>query len=77
MILKFWNGERGGWIGGILSQENEPILKGYLSANDAKHLRAPSDTDESSCWSRVERDSTQAARQLSWGSILEHNLENI
>ncbi len=31
------------------------------SANEAKHLRAPSATCPSSCWSKVDKASTQAA----------------
>lgn len=46
-----------------------------LSDNEAKHLKAPSETWESSCLSIVDKDSTQVGNDASFGSILVHNLE--
>jgi hypothetical protein len=45
------------------------------SANEAKHLRAPSATCPSSCWSKVDKASTQAANPWSWGSTFEQSRE--
>ena len=46
-----------------------------LSAKEAKHLKAPSETWLSSCLSNLDRESTQETREESKGSILPQSLE--